>query len=93
LKLPIEAPDVIKDQQQDPQLSVILQFLKTGTIPPDKESRTLITKYGTKCYIKNNTMLIRLYHPQYGHKSLVCLPASMRLDVITKFHTEFFGGH
>jgi len=93
LDLPINAPDIIKEQQDDPQLSVILHFLKTGTIPPDKESRTLITKYGTKCFIENNTLLIRLYHPQYGHKSLVCLPTSMRLDVITKFHTEFFGGH
>jgi len=58
MKLPVEAPDVIKEQQEDPQLSAILQFLKTGTIPPDKESRTLITKYGTKCFIENNTLLI-----------------------------------
>jgi len=37
--------------------------------------------------------MIRLYHSQYGDRSLVCLPATLRESTIKKFHTEYYGGH
>jgi len=79
--LPVQQQLDLKNEQiKDPQLGVIMKFLKTGTIPPDKDSRSLITKYGTRCFIDSEVLMIRLYHPQYGNSSLVC-------------HTDYYGRH
>ena len=80
-------------QQGDPQLKAILAYLKHGTIPPDLHLKQTITRYAHKCFIENDILWIRLFQPETGSRALICVPASLRDQLITQFHSSWYGGH
>ena len=80
-------------QQGDPCLKAILAYLHHGTVPPDKESRQLITRYAHKCFIDKDLLWIRLYDANLGTRSLIMVPDSLRHRLISQFHNSWFGGH
>lgn len=48
----------IGHQQQDPQLSTIICYLKTGSVPHSKVDRQLIARHGSQCFLDNDVLQI-----------------------------------
>jgi hypothetical protein len=91
--------DLISDEvvetaeQGDPCLQAILAYIKYGTIPPDKDLKQLITRYGFKCFIDKDLLWIQLFDEHLGHRSFIMVPDSLRYCLISQFHNSWFGGH
>ncbi len=80
-------------QLQDPQLSKIISYLKTGKLPLSKPDRVLIAKYASRCFLDNDVLWIRFLRPEIGLRSVICLPTSLRPQAINLMHTSWYGGH
>lgn len=85
--------NICQQQIADPQLSLIINYLKTGDLPINKEGRTLITKYATRCYLEDDILWIRFFDPIVGHRSLICVPKSMVNRLCSQYHKSWYGGH
>ena len=81
------------EQNNDPQLSIIINFLRSNKIPDSREGRKLITKYGNRCFLRDDLLWIRFYDNQLGHRSLLCVPQTMRQPLSEKYHGSWYGGH
>jgi hypothetical protein len=82
-----------QQQETDEQLSVIIQFLKFGKIPPTKEGKKLVTRYASRCYLEHDLLYIRFFDPTVGHRSLICVPNNMKEKLCQQYHTSWYGGH
>jgi len=80
-------------QKQDIQLSVIINYLRNGTLPKSNADRQLIAKYGSRCFLDNDVLWIRFYRPEIGSRSVICLPTSLRKAAIEHMHSSWYGGH
>ena len=81
------------EQINDPQLSIIIDYLRTGKIPTSIEGRKLITRYGNRCFMESDLLWIRFFDEQIGHRSLICVPKSLVAQICTKYHGSWYGGH
>ncbi len=80
-------------QKQDIQLSVVVNYLKHGTLPRSSADRQLIAKYGSRCFLDNDVLWIRFYRPEIGSRSVICLPSALRNAAIEHMHSSWYGGH
>ena len=85
--------DIAAAQKTDHQLNALRDYLKHGTIPPDKQLRKTITRYASKCFIENDLLWIRLFQPEIGTRALICVPGSLRDQLVLQFHNSWYGGH
>ncbi len=84
---------ICQQQKEDPQLSNIISYLKTGQIPNNKEGKILISKYASRCYLEDDLLYIRFFDPVIGHRSLVCIPKTLITPLCAKYHQSWYGGH
>jgi putative transposase len=84
---------ICQQQKEDPQLSNIINYLKTGQIPNNKEGKILISKYASRCYLEDDLLYIRFFDPVIGHRSLVCIPKTLITPLCAKYHQSWYGGH
>ena len=80
-------------QKLDTQLSVIINYLKSGNIPKSVNDRQLIAKYGSRCFLDKDVLWIRFLKPEIGLRSVICLPTPLRQTAIDHMHSSWYGGH
>jgi hypothetical protein len=90
-----EDPDWETEQDKDPDLKIILAFLKNGTVPSDADLclESPFTKYtwlNRACFLIEGGVL-RRRHPKGGCHRVV--PRSMRHDIMVAFHDLPSAGH
>jgi hypothetical protein len=64
-----DIPELILQQNNNPQLSIIKEFVTTGKIPSTVEGRKLVTRYGNRYFVENDILWIRFYDQQVGYCS------------------------
>jgi hypothetical protein len=55
---------LLTEQKNDPQLTLIREFLINGKIPNTIEGTKLVTQYGNRCFVEDDLLWIRFYDSQ-----------------------------
>ena len=85
--------NIQQEQENDPQLSVIIKFLRQNTLPTTKEEKSLVTKYAHRCYLEDDLLWIRCFNQNLGHRSLICVPKTLRSILCHRYHASMYAGH
>lgn len=85
--------NICRLQNADAQLSVIINYFKSGKLPQSAGDRRLIVKYSSRCFLDNDVLWIRFYRPEIGSRSVICLPESLHATAIEHMHSSWYGGH
>ena len=96
--MPIKDIDIVKAQQDCPEIGPIYNFIQSGDLPEDSELKPSIIADAPQYFIKNG-VLYHLYQPRVKnlarHKPLtsqIVIPKSLRPLIVSEYHDALLAG-
>lgn len=82
--------DLVKEQNEDPEAKIYLQFLKTGEFPYDfsETEKDALVVEASNMFTKSGI----LYYKSKGFAPRIYIPISLRALIFESFHTSPLGG-
>lgn len=86
--------DVLRQQQKDDAFIVCLRnFIEQGQSPADPHLKTLVTKFGKECFIKDDLVYRHLEKDNTVPRDVIVAPCHIHVPLIKEAHASKYGGH
>ena len=82
---------ISKEQQEDPDVREIFQFIVTGTLPEDDQKARKLALQETLFTVTNN--ILYFLDPKRENRKRVVVPRQLRRKILENTHSGPFGGH
>ena len=84
----------IKDEQnRDPFITALKQFLLNRELPKDPKCQQLVRHFSPNCFIEDDLLWVRIKRYQMPSRVVLFLPTTMIHSAISEAHGQFLTGH
>ena len=86
-------PDLPNLQKQDAFCAAVINYLKNGILPIEKNKQTFVEKIAKECFIEKEILWRRLKRNDFPSRTVLVVPVSLTEQLVKEAHGTLLTGH